>query len=73
MLLKGMDDVINDVMEYKPKTLVPNIDDHIFVKEYKHDDDVGKDNDDMNAMNGETDGERLLLVRPCSIDLVDQG
>jgi hypothetical protein len=73
MLLKGIDDIIDDVMECKPKTLVPNIDDHIFIKEYKHDVDMGKDNDDMNAMNGETDGERLLLVRPCLVDLVDHG
>jgi hypothetical protein len=68
-----MDDIIDEVIESKPETLVPNIDDHIFNIDDEYDDNMGKDNGKMDAMNDETNSERLRLVRPCLMDLVDKG
>ncbi len=48
VLPDGMDQVIDEVMEYEPETLVPNIDDHIF-------DDDDKDNDNMVDVNEKID------------------
>jgi hypothetical protein len=58
------------VMEHEPKTLVPDIDDHIF--DIDDDDD---DDDELDTINvgGGTDGVPLLVVMSCLIDLVNDG
>ena len=39
----GVDNVIDEVMEYEPELLVPNIDDHIFAGDDSDDKDGGDD------------------------------
>jgi hypothetical protein len=57
--------VINEVMEYKPEILVPDIDDHVFTNEDGVNDD-GSD-DEEQEMTMEIGG---LMTRPCLMDLV---
>jgi hypothetical protein len=62
---EGINDVINEVMEYEPEILVPDIDDHVFTNEDGVDDD-GSD-DEEQEMTMEIGG---LMTRPCLMDLV---
>ena len=62
---EGLNDVIDEVMEYEPEILVPNIDDHMFTNEDGVDDN-GMD-DKEQEMTMEIDG---LMMRPCLMDLV---
>jgi hypothetical protein len=73
ILPEGMDDIINKVMEYKPKTYVPNIDDHVFNDNDKDDDYMGNENGNRDAIDVDGDGEQLLAVNPSLIDLVNKG
>jgi hypothetical protein len=57
---KGINNVINEVMEYEPKILVPDIDDHVFTNEDGVDDD-GSD-DEEQEMTMKIGG---LMTRPC--------
>ena len=43
---EGINDVIDEVMEYKPKILVPDIDDHVFTNEDGVNDD-GRDDEEQ--------------------------
>jgi hypothetical protein len=61
---------MDEVMEHKPKTLVPNIDDHIFNTD---DDDDNDDELDTINVGGGTDGVPLLVAMSCLIDLVNDG
>jgi hypothetical protein len=47
---KGIDDVINEVMEYEPKILAPNIDDHVFTNEDGVDDNGSDDKEPAMTM-----------------------
>ena len=60
-----INDVIDEVMEYEPEILVPNIDDHVFTNEDGVNDD-GRD-DKEQEMTMEIGG---LRTRPCLMDLV---
>jgi hypothetical protein len=68
--MEGINDIMDEVMEYEPKTLVPNHNDHIL-------DTNGNDYDidqmDKIDAGGGTDGVPLLVVKPCLIDLVKDG
>jgi hypothetical protein len=66
-LLEGIDDVINEVMEYEPETLVPNIDDAVFDVDNDDDEDIG-DDDKENLIYK---GERVSWT--CLTDLVETG
>ena len=55
-------------MEYEPKILVPDIDDHVFTNEDGIDDD-GAD-DEEQEMTMEISG---VMTRPCLMDLVKVG
>jgi hypothetical protein len=57
--------VIDEVMEYEPEILVPDIDDHVFTNEDGVDDN-GMD-DEEQEMTMEIGG---LMMRPCLMDLV---
>jgi hypothetical protein len=57
---KGINNVINEVMEYEPEILVPDIDDHVFTNEDGVDDD-GSD-DEEQEMTMKIGG---LMTRPC--------
>ncbi len=63
-----MDDIIDEVMEYEPESLVPNIDDHIFTN-----------NEGVNKDGGEGEEQELAvnvggqMVQPCLMDLVKVG
>jgi hypothetical protein len=61
VLHESVNDVIDEVMEYEPEMLVPNIDDHVF--------------NDNEQNEGEIEEEEQMLEseRPCLIDLVDKG
>jgi hypothetical protein len=62
---EGINDVIDEVMEYKPEILVPNIDDHVFTNE------DGVDDDGMDDKEQEMTMEiGRLMTRPCLMDLV---
>jgi hypothetical protein len=61
---------IDEVLEYEPENLVPNIDDHIFGTNKADADDVFDDDDDETVINL---GERVQLTRLFLIDLVDSG
>jgi len=60
--------VIDEIMEYEPKVLVTDIDDHMFSNEDGIDDD-GTDNDEQE-MTMEIGG---VMIRPCLMDLVKVG
>jgi len=62
---EGINDVIDEVMEYEPDVLVPDIDDHVFTNEDDIDDD-GIDGEEQE-MTMEIVG---LMRRPCLMDLV---
>jgi hypothetical protein len=62
--------VIDEILEYEPEIVIPNIDDHIFDKEKADADDVFDNADDETRINP---GERVQLTRLCLIDLVDSG
>ena len=64
----GVDDVIDEVMEYEPESLVPNIDDVIFASDDGVDDDGADDEEEDLAIN--VSGE---VQRPCLMDLVKVG
>ncbi len=68
MLPEGVDDIINEVMEYEPEMLVPNIDNHIFPNDDEIDDETGYDKEDLTSMN-----DAGIVGRPCLIDLVKEG
>jgi hypothetical protein len=53
--------VIDEVMEYEPKILVPDIDDHVFTNAEDGVDDDGND-DEEQEMTMEIGG---LMTRPC--------
>jgi hypothetical protein len=55
-------------MEYKPKLLVPNIDDHTFTNDEGIDEDGDEDEEQELAVNV---GDEML--RPCLMDLVKVG
>ena len=69
---KGINDVIDEIMEYKTaiseKNLVPDIDDHVFRNKDGIDDD-GADNE-AQEMTMEISG---VMMRPCLMDLVKVG
>ena len=65
---KGITNVIDKIMEYEPKILVPDIDDHVFTNEDGIDDD-GAD-DEEQEMTMEISG---VMTRPCLMDLVKVG
>ena len=60
--------MIDEIMEYEPKILVPNIDDHVFSNEDSINDD-GADNKEQE-MTMEVSG---VMTRPCLMDLVKVG
>jgi len=60
--------VIDEIMEYEPEILVPNIDNHVFCNEDGIDDD-GVD-DEEQEMTMEIGG---VMTRPCLMDLVKVG
>ena len=62
---EGINDVIDEVMEYDPDILLPDINDHVFPNEDDIDDD-GMD-DEEQEMTMEIGG---LMTRPCLMDLV---
>ena len=62
---EGINNVIDEVMEYEPDVLVPDIDDHVFTNEDDIDDD-GIDGEEQE-MTMEIGG---LMTRPCLMDLV---
>jgi hypothetical protein len=64
----SMDDIIDEVMEYEPKSLVPNIDDHIFTNDESVNKDGGDGKEQELAVN--VGGQ---MVRPCLMDLVKVG
>jgi hypothetical protein len=61
VLHESVNDVIDEVMEYKPEMLVPNIEGHVF--------------NDNEQNNNEIEEEEQMLEseRPCLIDLVNKG
>jgi hypothetical protein len=61
MLHESVNDVIDEVMEYEPEMLVPNIDDHVFNNNEEVDNDI------------EEEEQMLESRRPCLIDLVEKG
>ena len=61
-------DVIDKVMEYEPKLLVPNIDDHVFSNDEGIDDN--RPNDEEHELSVNVGGE---IVRPCLMYLVKVG
>jgi hypothetical protein len=61
VLHESVNDVIDEVMEYEPEMLVPNIDDHVFNDNEQNDDEI------------EEEEQMLESERPCLIDLVDKG
>ena len=67
-LPENLHDIIDEVMEYEPKLLVPNIDDHIFSDEEGIDDNGADDEEQDLAVD--VGGE---MVRPCLMDLVKVG
>ena len=60
--------MIDEIMEYKPEILVPDIDDHVFSNEDGINDD-GADNEEQE-MTMEISG---VMTRPCLMDLVKVG
>jgi hypothetical protein len=66
-LPEGIDNVIDEVMEYESETLVPNIDDVVFDVDNDDDNDIGDDAEE-NLIN---EGERVS--RTCLSDLVETG
>ena len=62
---EGKNNVIDEVMEYEPDVLVPDIDNHVFTNEDDIDDD-GIDGEEQE-MTMEIGG---LMTRPCLMDLV---
>jgi len=58
---EGINNVIDEVMEYEPKILVPDIDDHVFTNAEDGVDDDGND-DEEQEMTMEIGG---LMTRPC--------
>ncbi len=66
-LPEGIDNVIDEVMEYELETLVPDIDNHIFDVDNDVDNDIG-DDDEETTINK---GKRVL--RTCLTDLVEMG
>jgi hypothetical protein len=69
-LPKGVHDLINEVMEYEPESLVPNIDDHVFTNEEGIDDNGADDDDEEQDLSVDVGGE---MVRLCLMDLVKVG
>jgi hypothetical protein len=67
-LPEGADNIINEVMEYEPEMLVPNIDDHIFPDDDEIDNETGNDEEEVTLMN-----DAGIVGRPCLIDLVEVG
>jgi len=65
---EGINDVIDEIMEYEPEMLVPDINDHVFSNEDGIDDD-GAD-DEEQEMTMEISG---VMTRPCLMDLVKVG
>ena len=63
---EGIDDVIDEVMEYEPEIMVPDIDEHVFAP----DDDVDEDggDDDEQDMTMEVGG---VVMQPCLMNLVE--
>ncbi len=57
-------------MEYEPKSLVPNIDDHVFTNEEGIDDNGADDENEEQDLSVDVGGE---MVRPCLMDLVKVG
>jgi hypothetical protein len=60
--------VIDEIMEYKPKNLVPNINDHVLSNEDGINDD-GADNKEQEM----TMEISRVMTRPCLMDLVKVG
>ena len=56
-------DVINEVMEYEPKLLIPNIDNHVFSTDEGIDDNGANDEEQELSVN--VGG---VIVRPCLMD-----
>jgi len=65
---KGINNVIDEIMEYKPEILVPDIDDHVFSNEDGINDD-GADNEEQEM----TMEISRVMTRPCLMDLVKVG
>jgi hypothetical protein len=57
-------------LEYEPKSLVPNIDDHVFTNEEGIDDNGADDENEEQDLSVDVGGE---MVRPCLMDLVKVG
>jgi hypothetical protein len=60
--------VIDEIMEYEPEILVPDIDDHVFSNEDSIDDD-GADNEEQEI----TMEISAVMTKPCLLDLVEVG
>jgi hypothetical protein len=67
-LPEDVHDVIDEVMEYEPESLVPNIDDHVFSNDEGIDDNGAYDEEQELSVN--VGG---VIVRPCLMDLVKVG
>ena len=65
---EGIDNVIDEVMEYEPEIMVPDIDEHVFAADDDVDDD-GRDVDEQE-MTMEVGG---VEMRPCLTNLVEVG
>jgi hypothetical protein len=61
VLHESVNDLIDEVMEYEPEMLVPNIDDHVFNDNEQNDNEI------------EEEEQMLESERPSLIDLVDKG
>ncbi len=60
--------MIDEIMEYEPEILVPDIDDHVFSNEDSIDDD-GADNEEQEI----TMEISAVMTKPCLLDLVEVG
>jgi hypothetical protein len=67
-LPEDVHDVIDEVMEYEPESLVPNIDDHVFSNDEGIDDNRAYDEEQELSVN--VGG---VIVQPCLMDLVKVG
>jgi hypothetical protein len=65
---EGINGVIDEIMEYEPGILVPDIDDHMFSNEDSIDDDGADDKEQEITME-----ISRVMTRPCLPDLVEVG
>jgi hypothetical protein len=63
----GIDDVIDEIMEYEPETWHPDIDDHIFDVDNNEDDEIGVEEEETTINIG------ARVSRTCLTDLVETG